>query len=401
MTIHDAHENVIDPYYDTRTYAIDFDYDLLGRPIAWDPLLSAVQLSCIRGFCERYSWSISGCILGLAILIPLLLETLKKLPWIFLQLCAQWMVRKELKREQRIWEQRKRFMQPEDHDRYAAVYCRLVSSQLGVTDWRHPIPRDLIDYEAVRFVFQQPWLIEKTHKALQTASVDPSVEQLVEGELEDALKLAEKQRRLAKRKQLSIPGKIRARHMLAKGEDKSQTGSEMSAEMLLLQGWMELYKARVQWARKENYAWWLSQGRTLPVEAYEAVQRLRPLVGKDKKVKAGFGDQLVEIGEDLVQAFTRLPHQEIIEGISSKRKTGAKRSTPTIEISPPEYHRTERLLSQQQESNEAMMLREILGMEHLHRVRLRRPRRHSSVYQRSRRKTKTRESSIFRRPTGY
>ncbi|KAF6777675.1 hypothetical protein AHF37_02959 [Paragonimus kellicotti] len=384
-SFYDDNTIIIDPYYSSEAaYAVDFDYDLLGNPVAWNKRFLKAPLSMIRIYSEKYSWLITCCIFACLLITLCILKLVKGFPIILRVLWIAHKKRSELVAEMRVWEKRKRFMQRDDPDRYAAVYCRALANRLGVATRSHPVPTNLADYEAVRFVFPHHWLMDKTHQALQKVELDPSWNELVEGELEDTLKIAMKQKRLVEREPLSIVGRLIAKHMLAKGEDKSRDQSQFTREMLLLQGWEALYRERVKLATEENYYWWKSQDKRLPVEAREMVQHLQPIVTKTRQQKSLSGHDQVEALEQVKRDFQRLPHADLKAEVPGKRGKTTRASTPKIEISPPEFHRRERLMSR--ELDESIMLREILGMEHQHRLRLRRSRRRSST-RRSRRRT--------------
>ncbi|TGZ74225.1 hypothetical protein CRM22_001053 [Opisthorchis felineus] len=375
---HVVEEIIIDPTYEDRwTYAQYFDYDLRGRPLGFIQRLQVYQTFRYLNEIDRTDKAlfVVGVILATFVL-PIIWSYLCELKvYLFNRIRTKW----QMEREKRACSTQKNFLQPDDPDQYAAIFCRYVFNRLDAAAVGKQIPKDLADYEAIRFAVQQPKsLVNKMDEALQKAEHGFTENQIVSGELDDMLELALKQKRIKTRKPLSLTGKLMARYRLAKGEGRSQRDHKLTPEMLMLLGWQRLYRRHVRDANEENYAWWLSQMKTLPVESREVLEHLQTIVDKQRKRQKFLGAKTIEELEPSSTDASSLPQQtkkpEIIEPTRRRRK----RSTPKIEISPPELHRNERLISEKQDPEEAMMLREILGMEHLRHIRLRRVSRRRS-----------------------
>lgn len=345
---------IIDPFYENiDEFAVDFDYDLLGRPIKFETRFWNNHLHYVRTFGEAYRWPIVMLTFLLMLIVLVTSSVLKRCARIPRHFINSFYVKQDMKNELRIWEERKKFMQPQDYDRYAAVHCRSAMNTLEVANVWQPIPRTLPDYEAIRFLFSQPWLIEKTHKALKVQDVDPVLDQLVEGELEDALMLALKEKRMFKRKPLSLPARMEAKRMLARGEEKLPSGPILTPEMRLILGWEELYRQRLKEAIQENYRWWLAQDKTLPVEAREVRERLQPIVAQVRKKRTGASPAESEIVTD----FQRLPHEEPAQRVN-RRKLSSPQDKP--EQDKPVIMTDEvQIISQPTDLDESQLLREL------------------------------------------
>ncbi|KAG5446817.1 hypothetical protein CSKR_113409 [Clonorchis sinensis] len=386
---HADEEIIIDPTYGDRwTYAQYFDYDLRGRPLGFIHRLQGRQS-------YRYLSEIDKTYTALFVVGVILATTVLPMIWSYLCILKVYLFNRirtkwQMEREKRACATHKNFLQPDDPDEYAAIFCRSVFNRLHASPAGKQIPKDLADYEAIRFAVQRPnWLVNKMEEAVHRAEYGFTKNQVVSGELDDMLKLAVKQKRIKTRKPLSLAGKLRARYMLARGEGRSQKDHRLTPEMLMLLGWQHLYRRHVRDANEENYAWWLNQMKTLPVESREVLERLQTIVDKQRKRRKFRGAKTFEELDPSSTDASSLPREikkpEIIEPTRRRHK----RSTPKIEISPPELHRNERLISEKQNPEEAMMLREILGMEHLRHVRLRRVRRRRSSHKRNAQSSKT------------
>ncbi|KAA0190334.1 hypothetical protein FBUS_11235 [Fasciolopsis buskii] len=313
-------ELVIDPHYgNSLAYAEYFDYDLLGKPVIWYRRVMQNPLLYLRRFFTEFRWHIMVgilCFIILTYLIIYLSDSFKSL----LLFVANWIhTKRKLNAEKRDYEKHKKFLAWDDPDKYAMVYCQGAASRHGVCPMFDPIPKDLPDYEAVRFVFHEPWLINKTHRVL---SKKPSTEfwgELVEGELEDAIQLATAEKRLRTRKPLSLVGKIAARRLLAQGERPVVPRiPTLSPEMKLILGWEQLYRQRVQESVEESYRWWTEQDKVLPVESREVTRKLKPILAKvaeEKKKKSPEGispelfKEIQEITRDAYRASIPLAYE--------------------------------------------------------------------------------------------
>ncbi|TGZ74224.1 hypothetical protein CRM22_001052 [Opisthorchis felineus] len=347
----------LDPTYpDLNEFMVDYDYDLVGTPLGWWRKITDTHLYTMRSFFEDNAWLISFCFLGLVLLLVILVAIaglIAKIPSYFIN---RWFTMKELKRENIIADERRKFMQRDDPDRFAAVYCRSATNKLGVASVHNPVPQDLPDFEAVRFVFTDPRLIEKTHQALKKQKIDPTLDQLVDGELEDALLLALSQKRLEKRKPLSLPARIVAKQMLARGEMKIPTGPIITPEMKLIQGWEQLYRRQLKEATEENYRWWLAQDRTLPVESREVTEKLQPLVRPNRsREKASSKDDESARGKS---RGTRSP--------SKKMKSQSEPRKRPTEQGPPALHTSAHSMDRQKDPDDSSILREIERIEGHH-----------------------------------
>ncbi|KER22037.1 hypothetical protein T265_09789 [Opisthorchis viverrini] len=375
---HVDEEIIIDPTYGDRwTYAQYFDYDLRGRPLGFVPKIKKPNDFHYLAQIDKTDTAlfVVGVILATFVL-PMVWSYLCILKvYLFNRIRTRW----QMEREKRACVTRKNFLQPDDPDQYAAIFCRSLFNRLDAATSGKQIPKDLADYEAIRFAVHQPkWLVNKMQEALQKAEHGYTINEVVSGELDDMLKLALKQKCIKTRKPLSLPGKLMARYMLAKGESRSQKDSRLTPEMLLLLGWQRLYRRHVHDANEENYAWWLSQMKTLPLESREVLERLQTIVDKQRKHRRFLGTKHLEELDPSSTDGSSLPREAKKPEIIEPTRKRPKRSTPKIEISPPELHRNERLISGKQDPEEAMMLREILGMEHLRHIRLRRVRQRRS-----------------------
>ncbi|KAG5446818.1 hypothetical protein CSKR_113408 [Clonorchis sinensis] len=347
----------LDPTYpDVNAFMADYDYDLVGTPLGWWGKITETDLYKMRRFFEDNAWLISFCFLGLMLLLVLLVAIaggIAKIPSYFTN---RWFTKQELKRENIIAEERRKFMQRDDPDRFAAIHCRSATNKLGVGSVNNPVPQDLPDFEAVRFVFTDPRLIEKTHQALKKQKIDPTLDQLVDGELEDALLLALSQKRLEKRKPLSLPARIVAKQMLARGEMKIPTGPIVTPEMKLIQGWEQLYRRQLKEATEENYRWWLAQDRTLPVESREVTEKLQPLVRANRsREKASSKD------DESVRGKSRGTISP-----SKKRKSKSEPRKQSTEQGLPKLHTSVHSTDYQKDPDDSSILREIERIEGYH-----------------------------------
>ncbi|KAF5401754.1 hypothetical protein PHET_05036 [Paragonimus heterotremus] len=301
-------DTVIDPaYVDLSTFSKHYDYDLLGRSVHWKKWFWKDMLHYFRLFLDDYPGLITACTFGCIFVLLTIFAATEQCAQVVRYIFNSWYADRELKYEQKQLEERKKYMQRKDHDRFAAVHCRATANKLGVASVMQPTPRDLPDFEAVRFVFPQPWLVEKNHKALKKVEFDPIWDELVEGELEDALTLAMREKRLITRQPLSLPARIMAKQVLAKGEEKLPSKPIITPEMRLVQGWEELYRQRIREATKENYRWWRTQDKTLPVEARETTEKLQPIVAQVRKTATVTSQP----EEDQLPDLKRLPHDGV------------------------------------------------------------------------------------------
>ncbi|CAH8629215.1 unnamed protein product [Dicrocoelium dendriticum] len=364
----DVNDVLFDPAYpNAEAYAKDYDYDLLGRPTSWSRRVFDNHLHVLRTFLERNRLLLMGCTLGLLLLILLLMMLMEKCAIIlryFVNMCYE---RRQLNKEKRIWEERKKYMQPEDPDRYAAVYCRSAANQLQVASVFKPVPIDLPDYEAIRFVFPQPWLMDKTYKALMIQKYEPIQEDLIEGELEDAIKQALAERRLLTRQPLSLPARLMAKQMLAKGEAKLPSGPIITPEMKLIHGWEELYRRHKKEAVMENYRWWMAQDKTLPVEAREVTEKLQPVLAHVRKPPR----KPNQPDPEKVQSLERLPHTESPLDEKNRRRS-SKDSGTKVRHSRKRFIANAQIITQQDDVDESAFVQELEGVELAQVARIRR-----------------------------
>ncbi|CAL8109031.1 unnamed protein product [Calicophoron daubneyi] len=276
-----SHELIFDPSYPSlEAYSEYYDYDLLGRPVNFWIRLVRDPVKHLQYFCKTYSWYTSAVII-LAVLLLIITFPL-------VRMCAavkKWVINsiaiaKNLKAADKIEENRKRHFLPEDLDRHALVLCQAASSRHGIGSVGEWIPADLPDYEAVRFVYQEPWLMEQTHKGLRDKEITPGFEGMLEGELEDALRIAAERSLLKTRRPLP-PALMKERKRMLEEAEKPPKASPPPPEKKVY-GWEELYKERKDASMEETYRWWMTQRRRLPVEAEEVRDTLGQILGKSR-----------------------------------------------------------------------------------------------------------------------
>ncbi|TPP59615.1 hypothetical protein FGIG_10228, partial [Fasciola gigantica] len=304
-----------------------FDYDLLGRPVIWYWRVLQNPVLYVRRFLVESRWHIMALVISMIILVFLVLylyDCVKSLVHFVVNFIhAKW----KLNAERSEFEKHKKFLAREDPDKYAVIYCQAAASRHGVCPIFDPVPKDLPDYEAVRFVFQEPWLIDKTHRVLQKT---PSTEfwgELVDGELEDAIQLATAEKRLRKRKPLPLAARIAAQQLLAKGEGPVlPKRPSLSPEMKLILGWEQLYKERVQESVEESYRWWVEQDKVLPVESQEVTRKLKPVlikVAEEKKKKSPDGIS-----------------PELFREMQETARSAFRQSVPLVRVSKADHRRS-------------------------------------------------------------